>query len=502
VVRDERAGERAIRALRERRPVCYTVVRMSGMIGDAEAAPASPLGRHAAYGVVAVALEKAVNLGIALYLPRHLGLADYGRYAFLVSYLGFFQVLPDMSLELTLVTRLARAGADARRLAGPAAIVRLGVSLVGAALGLALLAAIGRDGELVAAGAVSAATLALLAANPYRALLRAELRLRRYVGLIAGQSAISVGLLAAVVQVDGGLIAVFAAVGGGAVGGLALGRLLVGAGTGLAPDRPLAMRLLADAWPLAATALALIGAQQVVQLLLLRLHGPGEVGLLGGAQRLVEAVGFLPQALMLSVLPVMSRAALAPNGAARAASDASRVLAIAVLPAAAALALWSEAVLRGVLGPPFVAAAPVLRILAPVTLLGATGVVVTNLLVALGLQRILLAVNTIAGAALVALGAILVPEHGAAGAAAAVLAATLGGQIALVALPATRRHVGPVLGAVMRPLALAALAAAGVVAFGGSLGAGAGLLFIAYPVALLATATVTRADLARWLSAR
>ena len=475
---------------------------MSGMIGGADATPAPPLGRHAAYGVVAVALEKAVNLGVALYLPRHLGLADYGRYAFLVSYLGFFQVLPDMSLEVTLVTWLARAGADAKRLAGPSALVRLGVSVGGAAVGLALLAAIGRDAELVAAGAVSAATLAILAANPYRALLRAELRMRRYVGLIAGQSAIAVGLLAAVVQGGGGLVPVFAAVGGGAIGGLLLGRLLVGGGMRLAPDRSLARRLLADAWPLAATALALLGAQQIVQLLLLRLHGPGEVGLLGGAQRLVEAVGFLPQALMLSVLPVMSRDALTPHAATRTASDASRVLAIAVLPAAAALALWSETVLGAVLGPTLVAAAPVLRNLAPVALLGATGAVLTNLLVALGLQRILLAVNTVAGAAMVGLGAVLVPYHGAAGAAAAVLTVTLGGQIALLVLPATRRCVAPVLGAVLRPLALATLAAVGVLALGGSLATGAGLLLLVYPATLLVTGTVTRTDLARWWPAR
>jgi hypothetical protein len=43
------------------------------------------LGTDAGYAILAVALERAVALGIALYLPRHLDLADYGRYAFLVS---------------------------------------------------------------------------------------------------------------------------------------------------------------------------------------------------------------------------------------------------------------------------------------------------------------------------------------------------------------------------------------------------------------------------------
>ena len=86
-----------------------------------EPAPPSGLGGPAVHGILALGLEKMVALGIALYLPRHLGLADYGRYVFLVSYLGFFQALPDAALEVVLVARLAwRSGS--RRKARSAAI--------------------------------------------------------------------------------------------------------------------------------------------------------------------------------------------------------------------------------------------------------------------------------------------------------------------------------------------------------------------------------------------
>ena len=71
----------------------------------------SGLGRDAAYALLAVGLEKVVALGIALYLPRHLPLADYGRYVFVISYLGLFQGLPDVALDAVLVTRLARSEA-------------------------------------------------------------------------------------------------------------------------------------------------------------------------------------------------------------------------------------------------------------------------------------------------------------------------------------------------------------------------------------------------------
>jgi len=103
--------------------------------------PVEPgLAGGAALGLLAVALEKVTALGIALYLPRHLGLEDYGRYALLVSYLGLFQALPDASLEAVLVTQLARAEGSTV-LAGKGTVVRIGVSIVGAAAALASLAA-------------------------------------------------------------------------------------------------------------------------------------------------------------------------------------------------------------------------------------------------------------------------------------------------------------------------------------------------------------------------
>src|SRR5881396_1853763 len=193
-----------------------------------EPAPPTGLGGRAVHGILALGLEKTVALGIALYLPRHLGLADYGRYVFLVSYLGFFQALPDAALEAVLVARLARAAAgDVGALAGRGARVRLA---------LVLLALTVHDAELLSGGAVGAAGLRASAATPYRALLRARLRMGGYVGLLAAQAALAVGLLAAVVVAGGGLVAVFVAVGASAVAGLGLGRLLVGPGARLAPD--------------------------------------------------------------------------------------------------------------------------------------------------------------------------------------------------------------------------------------------------------------------------
>src|SRR5262249_12491162 len=148
-----------------------------------------------------------------------------------------------------------------------------------------------------------------------RVLLRARLRMGRYLTLLAGQGALGVALLAAVVAREGGLRAVLGALAMAAIGAVGLGRVLVGPGARLRPDVRFGRALAADAWPLAATSGALVGAQQVLQLLLLDRHGASEVGLLGVGQRLIEAIGLLPSALMVSVLPALSLAAARPAAA-------------------------------------------------------------------------------------------------------------------------------------------------------------------------------------------
>src|SRR5262252_5152183 len=173
---------------------------------EIEGASPSGLGRRALYAVLATGLEKAVALGIALYLARrHLGLADYGRYTFVLGYLNFFQVLPDVSLEAVVVTRLAAIGRDAADLPGRAALVRFLTSLAGAVAGLSLLPVLAGTHALFWPAMVWSIGLLASAINPYRALLRARLQMGRYLCLLGVQGMIALVLLAVVVRGGGGL---------------------------------------------------------------------------------------------------------------------------------------------------------------------------------------------------------------------------------------------------------------------------------------------------------
>jgi O-antigen/teichoic acid export membrane protein len=299
------------------------------------------------------------------------------------------------------------------------------------------------------------------------------------------------------VRAGGGLAGVLAT---GAIGGaaaVATGRLLATTRARYRIDRGVAEELMRAAIPLAATTLVLVGAQQVVQVLLLRAHGADAVGLVGGAQRLVDAVNLLPQAVVVGLLPALAQAT-GNVATTRTAREAARALALILAPIVTALAIWPAPAVTTLLGASFAPAAPVLRILTGVALLAASGQVLTALLVAETRERLLLSATIVSALATIVLGAILVPPLGARGAAAAAAIGMLAGQLTLVVLPDTRAAALGVLGAMARPLALAAGAGWLAVALGWGMPLGLLLLVVVYGMAVIVTRTVTWADLVRW----
>jgi len=413
--------------------------------------------RDALLAMIATGVDRLAALAIALWLPRHLGLADYGEYTLVVALLAVFQSLPDGSLESVLVAQLAREGVASRQLAGAAIPVRVAVSGVCGLAGLVALGLASGQARLVLAAAPWALGLWIAAANPYRVLLRAELRFGRYLALIASQAGAMIAALAVVLALGGGLRGVLGTGIVAASAGLLAGWWLAGGGIRARYDRSVARALLRGAVALAATGALLVGAQQFLALVLLRLHGAEAVGLYGGAQRLVDAVNLVPQAMTVRVLPLLARRGRAAEVTAAA---AARQLAILVVPLASILMLWPAEVLAIVLGSAFAAAAPILRALGLVALLGASGQVVTALLVATERERHLFATTAVSAGIIVLLGVLLVPAFGAQGLALAMASGMMSGQIGLAMLPTTRASFVPVVRASGRALAAGILAAA------------------------------------------
>jgi PST family polysaccharide transporter len=453
------------------------------------------------FALAATAVEKGGGMILLLAIARLLGTEQFGRYAALMSLVALFQVATEFGLEPVLVRLLAQERAPAADVVPAALTLRLVLAIVAAAflvpLGAVALPAIGR--VPLALGAV---------------------------GLVAGSGLVMRGLFRAVQRLEWLIVTGFVTVSAfgatllvarpfelglaGAVGAWAVGQLAGSTAAGTLAARRvtvwprwngrLARMLAGSGWALALNALLLTITLRVGQLIVLRLEDSHSVALLAAGGRLAEAFALLPEAVMLALLPVLAAYDRDARASQRALGvRATRVLGLLALPVVIVLSIAAPDVLGLLYGPAYVGGAPALRVLAWLALLAASGTVFTNLLIARGHERLLLALNALSSVLTIAITLIAVPSLGFAGAATATLAASIVPQAVLLALPATHDDVAACLRPLVWPTLLGlALIVAGMAAPGPRLPVAAAALG-AYVLMLLATRTVGRGD---WLVAR
>ncbi len=450
--------------------------------------------RATGFALLATALEKGGAMVLLLLIARTLGTEDFGRYAALMALLAFVQLGAELGQEPVLVRLLSqRPEGERAQLIDGALALRLGCTTLGAGLlvaaGPRLLPGVG-DAPVVLAGAGIVAGSAL----GLRAVFRAEHRLERlcivalanvatFAVALAAARALRVGLSGAVAAWTLGQLAA-------SVAALALARRR----TSIRPRwrRPVAAALARSGWALALNGILLTITLRVGQLVVLRFTGAVESGYLAAGSRLAEAFALLPESLMLVLLPVLSAYDVGARAAQRELSvRVVRWLGVLALTVIVAVSLAAPVLVRALFGAAYVPATPALRISIWLALLSATGSVFTNLLIARGLERLLLAVNVLTSILTVGLSVAIVPVFGFVGAAGVSLAANVLSQVMLAAAPVTRGEIVACVRPLLRPALLAlGLAVAGTWCPGPPLVVAAigTLLFVAASVLLGAVA--------------
>jgi O-antigen/teichoic acid export membrane protein len=446
--------------------------------------------RATGFALVATALEKGGAMVLLLVIARTLGAEDFGRYAALMALLAFVQLGAELGQEPVLVRLLSqRPDAEREVLVDGALALRLACTAAGAAVvvgaGAWLLPTVGGAPiVLAAAGIVAGSALGM------RAVFRAEHRLDRLC-VVALANIATFALALGVTRALGlGLAGAVAAWSLGQLAASAAALLLVRRHVAARPrwDGGTAVALAGSGWALALNAVLLTITLRVGQLVVLRFAGAVESGYLAAGSRLAEAFALLPESLMLVLLPVLSAYDVDARDAQRELSvRVVRLLGVLALTVIVAVSLAAPALIGILFGAAYVPATPALRISIWLALLSATGAVFTNLLIARGLERLLLAVNLATSILTIGLSVALVPALGFVGAAAVSLAANVLSQLLLVAQRPTR---GDVL-ACVRPLARPAAVAFVLVVAGRwlpvpplALGAVGGFAFLVTSVAL------------------
>ncbi|MFN2426931.1 MAG: oligosaccharide flippase family protein [Candidatus Binatia bacterium] len=448
------------------------------------------VARRAWYGLLTQAVDKVLPVAILLYLARALEPAAFGIYSFITAYLAFFQIVSDYSIDTVLVRTMSQDPDERDALLQAGLGLKLTMALVSVVVAVAFVGVASDHQAPPLLMLVAALSLPTALGGAYRAWHRARLEIPALFAQAALRAVLlAVGVYAAAAQ-GSGLVAIFAAM---SVANLLTFVIVAFALRGTVQpairiDLVRWRRLAGGVVPLMLNAFAMTVSLRIGQILLMTMRGPVEVGQLAAASRVTEAFTLLPEALMISVYPLMAGLHARDSSALLATAERStRYLVVATGVPVVLCAVQGTEIMRLLFGPAFAGAGAILSLLAFTALLSATGTVILNLLVATHGERAL-SRNTLAFAAV---GAVLswaaIDAYGVVGAAAATLATSAASQLSLALLPSTRLYVRASLRSAVRPVAavVLAIALARLTGLHGWLAMGTTLLFYVAAVAAL-----------------
>jgi O-antigen/teichoic acid export membrane protein len=183
------------------------------------------------------------------------------------------------------------------------------------------------------------------------------------------------------------------------------------------PARALFQGLLRASLPIALTALAACVFHRIDQVILHRLVDATSVGRYAAAANLVELFNILPTAVMSSLFPLLVKYQHAPEAFRSYVLQACRYLLMCAFGGCLVVTVAGKELMALLFGSSFYAAGDLAAILVWSELATFVTVVMTNVVLALGLQRFL-PIATVVGAALnLGLNLVLIPRSGAVGAA-------------------------------------------------------------------------------------
>ncbi|MBZ0254383.1 MAG: flippase, partial [Candidatus Methylomirabilis sp.] len=383
--------------------------------------------KNTAFVMGGVLLNKFLKLVVLMpVLTRHLGPEGFGLYNWAFAYVALCLVVSDFGINAILTRELSKEGRPHALLLGNAVMMRLALGLLAAGGGMAAAHLLGEPEAKLQALSVILLVIVLHAGFSFRCTFQATLTMGRATVVEFVGELVDLLLVIAVVWRDGPLEAIFAV------------RVLVDAAMYAAfyvlgkplirpefrPRWDLCRELLSESAPLALNTVFTTVYLKVGQLLIEGMRGAEDLGYYGGSVRLVEALNLIPDSLMISLFPILSRFAGQEGGRARDAYEAAyKYMAIFVLPGALLVTGLAPWIVTTLFGADFLPGAPALAILIWGAFFVFIGRVTYGVLISEGKQRwITVLVAWTAGSNL-ALNFLLIPPYGPAGAAVASVAA-------------------------------------------------------------------------------
>lgn len=454
-------------------------------------------GRAIRGGAVTVTgniVSKIAAIGSAIVVARALSTTQFGQFSFAIAYGAFFAMFADLGLDSIATRELAKGDPrDDGRIIGSLLAIKtgvIGVALLVAGCGVLFYAPSLRMGGIFA-------VLALLNAIPgsLGLLLIARLRMLPLAVIQVGGAGLTVSCYVAVALAGAGPVAfVVAEAATTVITGAAIGAFASRDLRGLAVDRAVVRRLLRRTAPLSVSAIAVLVYRRSDMLLLPVLGTVRELGQYAAAVRIVDSLNVIPQAVAVVALPVLSRRTT-ENLEVGTAGAGFRLLASAVLPAAAVGTVVGGPLMERIFGAPYAGAGGALAVMLWAHCFGFAGVLLAQLLVARGQERALAELLVAAAIGNIAINLWAIPRFGEMGAAWASFGAYALPFVVGSVVGTARSAVRAALIASLRPAIGSAVLTALLIGLRPGLVGALAVTAVVWPLLLLATGSTSWGEL-------
>lgn len=366
-------------------------------------------------GIVLVGniIFRVISLIIIIYLARYLGKVDFGKYSFVFAYLAFFGIITDLGLQKILVREIARKPQLAPKLIGNAYIMRLALTIFAFFMSVIIITLMSFPIDTTTYVYIGAFALLFISFSDfYATIFEANLRMEyNVIARLAFKSIFAI-LVFWIISLHGKLIHIMIAVLFSEIVKTLLSylfsRKFVHAKFEI--DFGMWKFLIKESIPLALFSIIWIIHFRTDVVMLSIMTGDAQVGIYSAAYKLSEPLIFIPQALIVSLFPIMSASFItSKERLIKMYQLGIKYILMIMFPIAVGTTLIADRIVLLIYGTEFAASTMVLQILVWAIVFTSINIILSNLLVSIN-QQILSTTSIALGALLnIVLNFILIP---------------------------------------------------------------------------------------------
>jgi O-antigen/teichoic acid export membrane protein len=264
--------------------------------------------KNSGFLLVSGIATKAISFFILLYIARHLGPADFGKYSFAFAFIYFFSFIPDLGIHKILVREAAKDQKIMDKLIGNATIIKLFLSVFSLLLCCLIISI--TDYPPSTKNAVYIASIGLLAISLSGFGIVYEVKLRMDYSLffsVTGRLFFLISVLYLIQHNANLYLFVIISVAADFVHNILM---TIFSKHFVKPkfkiEYSLVKKIILEALPIAVSTVFVMIYFRIDTVMLSFLTNDTDVGFYSAAYRITEALTFIPSVLMVSIYPIMS----------------------------------------------------------------------------------------------------------------------------------------------------------------------------------------------------